>query len=147
MKFDKNKEYYEQLDKRTKEYKQWKEWHSSLSEGLGDTVAKVTKATGVDKVVDKVAKALGMEDCGCDERKKKLNKFVRYSNPECLEEDEFVWLSEFFDASRTRVTPDEQKKLLQIFNKSFHRNMQPTSCGGCLKRVVDDLRNLIKAHR
>ena len=38
--------------------------------GLGDTIAKITKATGIDKVAKKV---LG-DDCGCDERKDRLNK-------------------------------------------------------------------------
>ena len=38
------------------------------SKGLGDTVEKVFKATGVDKV----AKWVLGEDCGCDERKEFL---------------------------------------------------------------------------
>ena len=33
------------------------------SKGLGDTIAKITKATGIKKVVDTVAKAAG-KDCG-----------------------------------------------------------------------------------
>jgi len=37
------------------------------SKGLGDTVAKITKATGIKKVVDTVAKAAG-KDCGCNKR-------------------------------------------------------------------------------
>ena len=36
------------MDKRTKAYKQWKQNQKKASEGLGDTVAKVTKATGVE---------------------------------------------------------------------------------------------------
>ena len=37
------------------------------SKGLGDTIAKITKATGIKKVVDKVSKVTG-KDCGCGER-------------------------------------------------------------------------------
>ena len=37
------------------------------SKGLGDTIAKITEATGIDKLVKFVAG----EDCGCDERKEK----------------------------------------------------------------------------
>lgn len=48
------------------------------SEGLGDTVAKFTHAVKLDKVVDKVAKIVGMEDCGCNRRRKKLNEMVSY---------------------------------------------------------------------
>ena len=47
------------------------------SKGLGDTVAKITKATGIKKVVDTVAKATG-KDCGCNKRKETLNRFFPY---------------------------------------------------------------------
>ena len=43
------------------------------SKGLGDTIEKITKATGIKKVVDTVAKATG-KDCGCNKRKEALNK-------------------------------------------------------------------------
>ena len=42
----------------------------SKSKGLGDSIEKALKATGIDKVAKKV---LG-DDCGCEERKKKLNQ-------------------------------------------------------------------------
>ena len=43
------------------------------SKGLGDTIEKITKATGIKKVVDTVSKAVG-KDCGCGKRKETLNK-------------------------------------------------------------------------
>ena len=52
----------------------------SKSRGLGDTVAKITKMTGIKKVVDGVNNALG-RDCGCKERQSKLNKLVPYEKP------------------------------------------------------------------
>lgn len=42
------------------------------SKGLGDTIEKITTATGVKKIVDTVSKATG-KDCGCAARKAKLN--------------------------------------------------------------------------
>ena len=48
------------------------------SKGLGDTVEKITKATGIKKVVDTVSKATG-KDCGCNARKNKLNKIFPYN--------------------------------------------------------------------
>ena len=65
-------------DKRSKEYREWKKNHANASEGLGDTVEKITKATGIKKAV----KFLAGEDCGCDERKEKLNEMFRYKKPE-----------------------------------------------------------------
>ena len=73
---EKDLEYYENLDKRTKEYKEWKankeKEDEASSKGLGDSVEKVLKATGVSDVV----KFIAGEDCGCDERKEKLNDLV-----------------------------------------------------------------------
>ena len=60
-------------DKRTKAYKQWVAKYEKQSSGLGDSVEKVTKATGIKKVVDTIFDALG-KDCGCDDRKKILNE-------------------------------------------------------------------------
>jgi hypothetical protein len=51
------------------------------SEGLGDTIAKITSATGLDKVAEALAKAAGKEDCGCNRRREALNKFIPYKKP------------------------------------------------------------------
>ena len=48
------------------------------SKGLGDTIYKITKATGIKKVVDKVSKATG-KDCGCGQRRDTLNRVVPYN--------------------------------------------------------------------
>lgn len=42
------------------------------SKGLGDSIEKFTKATGIKRVVDTVSKATG-KDCGCGKRKEALN--------------------------------------------------------------------------
>ena len=47
------------------------------SKGLGDTIAKITTATGIKKVVDTIADATGT-DCGCSARQQKLNEMVPY---------------------------------------------------------------------
>tara|TARA_Y100001972_G_C7603129_1_gene302242 strand:+ start:56 stop:217 length:162 start_codon:yes stop_codon:yes gene_type:complete len=48
------------------------------SKGLGDSIEKITKATGVKSIVDAVNKARGVKDCGCNKRKEKLNKMFPY---------------------------------------------------------------------
>lgn len=48
------------------------------SKGLGDTIAKVTNALGIDKVAESVAQAMGKEDCGCGKRREKLNDLFPY---------------------------------------------------------------------
>jgi hypothetical protein len=47
------------------------------SRGLGDSVEKLTKVTGIKKVVDTVSKVTG-KTCGCGERKDTLNRMFPY---------------------------------------------------------------------
>ena len=49
------------------------------SKGLGDTVAKITKATGIKKVVDTVSKVT-KKPCNCGKRKDTLNRLFPYNN-------------------------------------------------------------------
>ena len=47
--------------------------------GLGDTIARATKATGIDKFAEQVANGLNIPGgCGCKERQAYLNKVVPY---------------------------------------------------------------------
>jgi len=47
------------------------------SRGLGDSVEKFTKATGIKKVVDTMSKGLNIP-CSCAARKGALNKMFPY---------------------------------------------------------------------
>ena len=47
------------------------------SKGLGDDIEKITKATGIKSVVDKVSEGLNIP-CGCEGRKEALNKLFPY---------------------------------------------------------------------
>ena len=48
------------------------------SKGLGDTIEKITTATGVKTIVDKVSEELNIP-CGCQKRKEALNKIFPYN--------------------------------------------------------------------
>jgi hypothetical protein len=47
------------------------------SKGLGDSVEKITKATGIKAVVEKISEATG-KPCGCGKRKDTLNRMFPY---------------------------------------------------------------------
>lgn len=47
---------------------------SVKSKGLGDTIEKVTASTGIKNLVEKATKG----NCGCKDRKDKLNKLFPY---------------------------------------------------------------------
>ena len=115
------------------------------SKGLGDTVEKVTKATGLKKATDFIFDKLGM-DCGCDKRKEKLNKLFPYKKPECLTEDEYMILKGFFERVKNNVSASEQTALLDIYNRVFKQNRQPSTCGSCVKELVNDMKKLFKEY-
>ncbi len=52
------------------------------SKGLGDTIDKLTTKTGVKKIIRVVTKAVGVDNCGCDKRKDKLNEIFPYNKNE-----------------------------------------------------------------
>jgi len=138
-KYEENKEYYENLDKRTKEYKNYKNWkenQEAASKGLGDSLEKIFEATGIADAV----KFIAGEDCGCDERKAKLNKLLPFRNPECFTEEEYVWLAELFEKHTNVVDRTTQQKLVDTYNRVFHKKQRLTSCGSCIRRVYTDLK-------
>jgi len=106
------------------------------SKGLGDTVEKVLEATGVSKV----AKWLLGEDCGCDERKAKLNELFPYRKMLCLEENEFTYLDEWFSKNTDIVRPIEQIELFKIHSRVFQVRNELTSCPTCVAERIADLR-------
>tara|TARA_Y100000766_G_scaffold44216_1_gene34316 strand:- start:4930 stop:5343 length:414 start_codon:yes stop_codon:yes gene_type:complete len=129
-------------DKRTKEYKEWKKKFDQASDGLGDTIEKVTKATGVKKLVEWIAG----EDCGCDQRKETLNKLFRYNKPLCLEENEFNYLKNFFSTHRGVISSPTQGELLKIYNRIFQTNKEKTGCSSCVKSMIGELQKVYKTY-
>jgi NAD(P)H-nitrite reductase large subunit len=128
----------------TKTTKPSKKAHNK-PKGLGDTIEKITKATGIKKVVDKVFDTLG-KDCGCDERKEKLNKLFPYKQPDCLQENEYEILKEFFKFNRATVTAAQQRDLLKIHNRIFPKKRNPTGCGSCVRELVDIMNKVYKEY-
>lgn len=47
------------------------------SKGLGDSIEKITKATGIKTMTEKIADGLNIP-CGCEGRKDALNKMFPY---------------------------------------------------------------------
>jgi hypothetical protein len=151
--------YYETIDKRSKDYREYKEWKASKrsedynklkqnvetqSKGVGDTVAKITKATGVDKLV----KFIAGEDCGCDERQVQLNKLFSYKKINCISEDDYSYLSDFVDRKTSKVTNEQKVRLITIHNNVFNTNQKTnTSCSPCISGVVNKLKKYLQVYK
>jgi len=137
----------EPKDKRTKAYKEWKKnfdaEQEKKSKGLGDDIEKITEATGIKKLV----KFIAGEDCGCDERKDKLNKIFRHNKLECLTEDEYDYLTEFFAKNKNVLNNEEITKLYEISNRVFNKKSKPSSCSSCVRTIVLRLKKIIDAYK
>tara|TARA_R110000824_G_scaffold190742_2_gene372279 strand:+ start:528 stop:977 length:450 start_codon:yes stop_codon:yes gene_type:complete len=77
--------------------------------GLGDTIERFTKATGIKKIVDKIP-----GDCGCNKRKDKLNNLLPYSKSKKKLENKFQ--------KTLRKEIKIAKKKVSDFGKNIHKN-------------------------
>ena len=177
---EKNREYYEALDKRTNEFKEWKKSQTiepnstadlqnftdefiakatqeKLNEkhaanptvetgGLGDTVAKITKATGIKALVELFTPE--GKDCGCDDRQEKLNKYPVLKNKrsvECLTLAEYEFLSSKLGAAT--INGKDVLKLKEIHSRVFNQKSTAT-CNNCsLKYVQSELLAVLNSYK
>lgn len=115
------------------------------AQGLGDTVEQITEATGIKKAVEMFSKATGI-DCGCDERKEKLNKLFSYNrNINCLTEKDYNLLTDL--VGKNQLTPDDQKILTDIYYNVFNYRLQLSSCGSCWAGKVQELRKVYNEYK
>ena len=112
------------------------------AQGLGDTVENVFEATGVSKI----AKWILGDDCNCDQRKEALNKLFPYSKPNCLNEQDYNFLKEFFEVTRGAVVPTTQYRLNQIYTNVFNKPAEFTSCGSCLLDRINELKKIYDSY-
>ena len=54
--------------------------HIGSSRGLGDSIARFTRSTGINNLAQMGARVMGKKDCGCNKRKEALNKAFPYKN-------------------------------------------------------------------
>lgn len=112
------------------------------AQGLGDTIEQITEATGIKKLV----KFIAGDDCGCQERKEKLNALFPYHRPECLTEDEYNYLSESQVLQKNEIKPSEQDAILKIYNRVFHVSREPTSCASCLREIIEKMQQVFNEY-
>ena len=127
-------------DKRTKAYKDWKANQEKASEGLGDTIAKVTEATGIKKAVELIAG----EDCGCKERQDVLNRLFKYNKPKCLEEDEYNYIADWIEKGKNQLSSKQLTEMNTIYNRVFSKKFKCQKCSA--PRMMKDLVNIFKQY-
>ena len=109
------------------------------SKGLGDTISKITKATGIKAVVDKVSELTG-KPCNCSERRDKLNKIFPYNKVRQFTEDELkIYESVLPRLKSGVVTGKDQATLIRLHNKVFNSNKKASNCSSCVQQTLAKL--------
>ena len=110
------------------------------SKGLGDTVEKLTEATGIKKVVEAIT-----DDCGCQERKDKLNKLFPYATtmtPEQKSQYETIIKPQ---ADKGVLSADAQRLANDMYRDVLGFKARFTRCGSCLKERLVKLQKAYEA--
>jgi hypothetical protein len=117
------------------------------AEGLGDTIEQITEATGIKAAVEMFSKATGI-DCGCEERKAKLNELFSYTRKvNCLTEKDYNALTDLIAPTKTTLTSEEQQIISEIYYNVFNYRLQLSSCGSCWAGKVQELRSVYNEYK
>ncbi len=117
------------------------------AKGLGDTIEQITEATGIKAAVEMFSKATGI-DCGCEERKAKLNELFSYTRKvNCLTEKDYNALTDLIAPTKTTLTSEEQQIISEIYYNVFNYRLQLSSCGSCWAGKVQELRSVYNEYK
>jgi len=141
------------LDKRTKEYKIWKNnqeiEQANKPTGLGDTVEKILNSDVLAPITNIIKKAIFKDptNCGCEDRKKALNNLFPYSKKvNWLSENDYIWVEEYMSRMHpTKVVHEDLKRISEIHASVFgHKFVMLCNCNG--KRVKEWREDILKVY-
>jgi len=106
-------------------------------------VEAITKATGIKKIVEAIT-----DDCGCDERKEKLNKIPLFkrSKVNCIEEEDYVWIKELLRKKPSGFTFETRERIVVIYNFVFNTRVKNTKCYACIRGYLDNLKKYLEIY-
>lgn len=113
------------------------------SKGLGDTIEKVIKATGLNAFTDG-------KDCGCEKRKEFLNKVFPYRfKARCFSESEYIEYGNFLKERTIKLSKEQVNFVCELYASVFNRQVwyPCTSCSPKpLISMIDKLDALYKSY-
>lgn len=111
------------------------------AKGLGDSIEQITEATGIKKAVELFSSITGI-DCGCEERKQRLNEIFRYRKTECLNEMDYNYLKEFFSKDQNELVYQQQVDLARVYKNIFGTDLEMSNCAGCWRDYISQIRQV-----
>lgn len=111
--------------------------------GLGDTVERIIKATGLQIFVEG-------KDCGCEERKEKLNELFPYRfKARCLTEEEYDGWKEFKSIRTLTISREQVIYVCELYASVFNRQIW-FPCASCspkpLISMIDKLDKVYESY-
>lgn len=111
-----------------------------IARGLGDTIDNLIPEV-VKDVVDKIAG----EDCGCSDRKSRLNKKFPYFK-QLSDSDKLTWETRLAPALKAGVLKrGDQEQVIAIYHRTYGKMHRKTSCGSCVEKNMIKLQKAYEA--
>ena len=105
--------------------------------GVGDAIEKITEATGIKAVVKKV---FG-DDCGCEERKEKLNKIFSKPVVACFTEQQYNLYSKLKPTLKGTLDKHQLNNINTLSKAIFNIDILDSNCVGCNGSEIKDIVN------
>lgn len=111
--------------------------------GLGDTIEKITEVTGIKKLVG--------DDCGCKERKQKLNQLFPYSKPKFMTKEQVsMWEETAAEIKKDNaITPKNQDTIIYLLREVLNISVSKENCRTCggeiWKKYIDMINKVAAA--
>lgn len=118
------------------------------AKGLGDTVETVVEKTGIKKLVEIFVDG---KDCGCEERKQKLNELFPYRfKARCLTEQEYNDYKAFREIRTLHLSAAQVNYVCDLYADVFGRQKW-YPCAGCspkpLISMIDKLDKVFESYQ
>jgi len=117
---------------------------SSKRKGLGDDIAAITKATGIEKVV----KTFFGDDCGCEKRRDRLNKMFPHETVKMMDAEQ----KKFFEdeimtkyKSGQNLTKHVGNEFYLLYENLLGQKKQKSKCVSCNKNMYIKLLKIYEA--
>jgi hypothetical protein len=117
---------------------------SKKSRGIGDDLEKISKATGVEKVV----KAIFGEDCGCDKRRDRLNKMFPHQEIKMMDAEQKKYFDEVIQKaykSGQNLGKHHAEEFYALFENLTGQKAQKTNCASCNRKTYQKLLKIYEA--
>jgi len=118
--------------------------------GVGDAVEKITKATGIKKAVEVFSLITGA-DCGCEERKQKLNDLFRKKKlkARCITQDEYQRLTDLLVVKRNQLPSKQARGIEEMYSSIFGVRLERwcDTCPDIWKARMAELQGVVDVYK